>query len=941
MAVGIAITAVALVSFPASRRSIVAAARALADPALVERPAPAAPIASNMPPRLQLWPEVGDEELDLAVAAEFSGVHGADLDGLGSVVLEIAPRRLRVPITRRTVRYVRFFTESPLGRAAMAGRLERFGRYREILEGELRSVGVLDELCAVAAMESGFDPLATSPAGAVGIWQLMPATARAYGLKIEPGLDQRRSLRGATRAAGTHLRDLYDHFGSWDLALAAYNAGTGRIERAMERWLEARPAGTAPPTFADLAQARMIPLETADYVPKVTAFSIVAENRKLFGLLDDEPVVPITTDELTVPAGTTLSSVAHAAESTVAELRLLNPELLGDRTPVDLGDQVVLLPAGTSAHAEVTLAALLRDNKASGDDAEAIATGFAPLPAVASLPLSNSRRAFGLLGASPGAFAMDDAAGPRPTWLGPPRLAVVDLAAGMPGFDTLDAAIAQSLGVAPRHSNVRVNAALQLLDAARKDLRSAHRTVGRDPLAGIDLERAGSSGERRARDFGQGAPGRTFEEVARAILAPDRLADAGAGPLGSDQAASPPPLPPLQHFTVGDIAVELQRVPERATTRFELRALATSDAGVLRETGSNQVVETLPSELDIVASLLRGKLRLMLAERSASVAIALRRATAADRRNELAQRADGPAWLALSDLLFPAGHPLEGTLLGARHDPDEALEAALLDRDRSEPSAIALRLRVEGDVDPAQLRAVLARATLGLQTLGLPTLTSGSLSVVPRVDGDARRTDLVLERGDPKVLFGFVAPAEATPSDAATRVALEILGGKKGRLRATLVDQREIATEVAVRLELGRRASGATIEIKPSGPIALRAVEDALRDELRRLAETDPDRREVAYAVGVLRTRVDDERKAADKPAPGARDGWSTTSARIRRALDPERNERALAALARVDARAVRDAMSRLLDAGPVTVTVRRRADVHGGGGMGPSARVK
>lgn len=155
------------------RRSLSAALAAWGDPALVERALePPAPPARVYPPLLVV-PEVDDGVLDLELATDFSGALRTDLGSLGAVVLELAPRRLRVPITRRTVRYVRFFAEHELGRAAITHRLTRLGRTREVLEDELRKAGLLEELVAVAAIESGFDARALSPAGAAGVWQLI------------------------------------------------------------------------------------------------------------------------------------------------------------------------------------------------------------------------------------------------------------------------------------------------------------------------------------------------------------------------------------------------------------------------------------------------------------------------------------------------------------------------------------------------------------------------------------------------------------------------------------------------------------------------------------------------------------------------------------------------------------------------------------------------
>ncbi len=121
--------------------------------------------------------------------------------------------------------------------------------------------GVPLELLVVAEVESGFDLLALSPKGARGPWQLMPATAERFGLRVDGLVDERIHPERSTRAAARYLRELYAHFGDWLLALAAYNAGEQRVADAIER------GGTR--DFWQLAQRRLLPEETRRYVPAV------------------------------------------------------------------------------------------------------------------------------------------------------------------------------------------------------------------------------------------------------------------------------------------------------------------------------------------------------------------------------------------------------------------------------------------------------------------------------------------------------------------------------------------------------------------------------------------------------------------------------------------------------------------------------------------------
>jgi soluble lytic murein transglycosylase-like protein len=146
---------------------------------------------------------------------------------------------------------------SSLLRPALARYSERYNILSRILAEE----NLPAELLAVALVESGFNPQALSPKGARGIWQLMPATAQRYGLTVDPMNDHRTSPERSTRAAARYLRDLYQQFGDWKLALAAYNAGEDRIQRIIDR--------TGIRDFDEMARRGMLPLETRNYVPAV------------------------------------------------------------------------------------------------------------------------------------------------------------------------------------------------------------------------------------------------------------------------------------------------------------------------------------------------------------------------------------------------------------------------------------------------------------------------------------------------------------------------------------------------------------------------------------------------------------------------------------------------------------------------------------------------
>jgi membrane-bound lytic murein transglycosylase D len=257
----------------------------------------------------------------------------------------------------RVVRYLEFFRDDPRGRTTFANLYRHSGRWREAMRKALRRRSLPEDLVYVAMVESGFDASAHSVAGAAGLWQFMPETARIYGLTIDRWVDQRMSPTLATEAAADFLGDLHRRFGSWELALAAYNMGYAGLASVVKRyntndfWALARTEGT-------------LPWETTLYVPKIMAAAVVAHNLSAFGLGDLAVDSAIDADEVSVPPGTPLSVVAQAAACTPADIEALNPELRSARTPpASEGDAPypVKVPPGKGAAVVEGIAKLRRD----------------------------------------------------------------------------------------------------------------------------------------------------------------------------------------------------------------------------------------------------------------------------------------------------------------------------------------------------------------------------------------------------------------------------------------------------------------------------------------------------------------------------------------------------------------------------------------------------
>jgi len=221
--------------------------------------------------------------------------------------------------------------------------LTRFYVYRPLVEQIFVEVGLPKELIYLSLVESGFNPRAYSRARASGPWQFIRSTGRIYGLSVNWYVDERRDPIKSTVAAAVHLRDLYDLFGSWPLALAAYNAGAGKISRAIER--------TGTRDFWRIAKTRYIRRETRQYVPKFMAAMIIATRPSLFGFHAHSQTVH-QYDEIRMDKSIHLRSVAKETGISFDELRRLNPELRRSVTPPGQDGYYLKVPVGTSGRVE-------------------------------------------------------------------------------------------------------------------------------------------------------------------------------------------------------------------------------------------------------------------------------------------------------------------------------------------------------------------------------------------------------------------------------------------------------------------------------------------------------------------------------------------------------------------------------------------------------------
>lgn len=232
----------------------------------------------------------------------------------------------------RAVAYYQFRTPQ-----AFAGALQRSGRYLPMMRAILKEKGLPEDLVYVAMIESAFKPRAHSRAAAHGFWQFISPTARRYGLEMNGDVDERSDPVKSTYAAAAYFRDLYEMFGDWQLAMAGYSCGEGRVLKGLQR--------SGGRTYWDLAEGGFLPRETRDYVPFFTAAALIAKSPARYGF-DVVPDPPVAFDVVRVPRRADLGRIAEALGTTVDTLRELNGELRGRTTPRAAGGYPLRVPPG-------------------------------------------------------------------------------------------------------------------------------------------------------------------------------------------------------------------------------------------------------------------------------------------------------------------------------------------------------------------------------------------------------------------------------------------------------------------------------------------------------------------------------------------------------------------------------------------------------------------
>jgi membrane-bound lytic murein transglycosylase D len=246
--------------------------------------------------------------------------------------------------------YINYFSNR--GRGTLERALARSGQYHDMIQRILKEEGVPQDLIYLAQAESGFHPLALSHAGARGMWQFMASRAKGYGLERDWWVDERQDPEKSTRAAARHLRDLYNEFGDWYLAMAAYNSGPGTVQNAVKR--------TGYADYWQLYKRNVLPKETRNYVPIILAVTIMAKNPSQYGLDEVVTEKPVPYDALKIDYPVDLRLVAECVDASASTLQDLNPSLLRLTTPKDREFELHL-PAGTKDRYLSAIAAIPPD----------------------------------------------------------------------------------------------------------------------------------------------------------------------------------------------------------------------------------------------------------------------------------------------------------------------------------------------------------------------------------------------------------------------------------------------------------------------------------------------------------------------------------------------------------------------------------------------------
>ncbi|MFQ5736784.1 MAG: transglycosylase SLT domain-containing protein [Thermodesulfobacteriota bacterium] len=244
-----------------------------------------------------------------------------------------------IVVNKNVESFIKYFQTS--GRKYFERWWDRSQKYMVMIRAILRENGLPEDLSYIAFIESGLNPKARSRSNAVGMWQFIKGTAVRYGLRVDWWMDERMDPEKSTQAAARYFTDLYDRFGSWYLAAAGYNAGEGRVSRAVKKH------GTD--DFWALARhKRTLRRETRNYVPKYLAALMISKDPVSYGFEELEYREGPPYEKVKVSGAIDLRVIARAAGASLKEIKDLNPELRRWFTPPDYPGYEVKIPVGAT-----------------------------------------------------------------------------------------------------------------------------------------------------------------------------------------------------------------------------------------------------------------------------------------------------------------------------------------------------------------------------------------------------------------------------------------------------------------------------------------------------------------------------------------------------------------------------------------------------------------
>jgi membrane-bound lytic murein transglycosylase D len=277
-----------------------------------------------------------DELLTLSTTFETAPPPAPELEEAIKSDLERTQHDIPIPLNTKVLRYVELF-QGRLREWFNAG-LQRGSQYLPMIQNVFRAEGLPLDLAYVPLIESAFKPSALSRAKAKGIWQFMRGTAAENGLKHDWYIDERSDPEKATQAAAKYLLTLKDIFdGDWHLALASYNGGPGRVQRAMKR--------ARRDDFWSLASGTALPRETREYVPMILAAIIIARNPVEYGF-EEPSTEPLAFERVALSTAVDLRRIAEWTGASIDEIEALNPELRRWTTPLRDTNYEIKVPVG-------------------------------------------------------------------------------------------------------------------------------------------------------------------------------------------------------------------------------------------------------------------------------------------------------------------------------------------------------------------------------------------------------------------------------------------------------------------------------------------------------------------------------------------------------------------------------------------------------------------